>query len=195
MPRTKVTLDRSSSFPYGEPQADAALVQACLSGDQAAWRALVQRYAGLVYSVPMRLGLDEDSSDDVFQMVFEVLLKQLPKLRDPRTLPKWFLTAAQRISWKYIRQSKRLLNAAPPGDAINPTEQLIQWERQHLVRTALDRLGGRCRELLTALYLGHAESSYDQVASDLGLPVGSIGPMRARCIQKLVQLLRENLGE
>src|SRR5262245_22339735 len=197
MPKAKANASKpSSDFALKEaPSSDAALVQACVAGEQAAWRELVRRYAGLVYSVPMRLGLDEESSEDVFQMVFEALLRQLPKLREPRTLPKWLLTAARRISWKLIQQSKRPLAEPATAEQVAPSEELMQWERRTLVQQALERLGGRCQELLTTLYLGQSQPSYELVAQQLGLPLGSIGPTRARCMEKLMRLLQDVLEE
>lgn len=73
--------------------------------------------------------------------------------------------------------------SAPDDDA------LLRWERQHLIREALKRLGGRCETLLSELFLGKTEGSYDAVAERLGIPVGSIGPTRARCLKKLEELL------
>jgi len=175
--------------------SDDGLISGCIAGEQSAWRELVHRYAGLVYSVPARLGLDDASSDDVFQMVFEVLLKQLPRLRDRQSLPKWLLTAAQRISWKVIRQQRKEQSAVVAEQASDPTEVLIKCERQHRVRQALARLGGRCQALLTALYLGQNQPNYGQVAQMLGLPLGSIGPTRARCIEKMIELLEGGSGD
>src|SRR5512144_2321789 len=71
---------------------DEAIIRACIAGDGSAWERLVDRYAGLVYSIPRRLGLPEAASDDVFQAVFLQALRRLPSLRDSKSLPKWFIT-------------------------------------------------------------------------------------------------------
>ena len=169
---------------------DRSLIEKCAAGDQAAWRELVRRYAGLVYSVPLRCGLDEQSADDVFQMVFEALLTQLGKLKDPQSLPKWLLTAAHRISWRSIKLSKRQWKGpVAPEDGPPANEIVERWERQRLIHQALDQLGDRCRELLTALYVDSAPN-YEQIAAKLGMALGSIGPTRARCIEKLIGLLQ-----
>ena len=85
---------------------DPALIQACLDGSEAAWSALVMRYERLVYSVPSRLGLDEQSCEDVFQETFCILVRQLPSLRNRRGLPKWLITTAQRVA-RDIRSRQR----------------------------------------------------------------------------------------
>ncbi|MCH8314606.1 MAG: sigma-70 family RNA polymerase sigma factor, partial [Planctomycetes bacterium] len=69
--------------------------------------------------------------------------------------------------------------------------QAAQWERQQIVREALDRLGGRCQQLLTALFLAPGTLNYEAIADQLGMKVGSIGPTRARCFEKMEKILRE----
>ncbi len=75
-----------------------------------------------------------------------------------------------------------------------PPEQIAEWERQHVVRLALRRLGGKCEQLLIALYCNHGTASYQDVASKLDMPPGSIGPVRARCLRKLSEILNELEG-
>ncbi|MCI0365007.1 MAG: sigma-70 family RNA polymerase sigma factor [Phycisphaerales bacterium] len=195
MPRrqqTAQTPPRAIRKSSASRPSDEQLIQACVAGDEIAWRDLVQRYASLVYSVPIRCRMDESSADDVFQMVFEVLLKQLPQLRDHRTLSKWLLTTTQRISWRVLNKSKRQLRDFPPPHDLESADEFAhRWERQERVREALQQLGGRCQELLTMLYLDSDSTTYEQIASRLDLAVGSIGPMRARCIEKLVELLSD----
>jgi DNA-directed RNA polymerase specialized sigma24 family protein len=74
---------------------------------------------------------------------------------------------------------------------IPAAEQVARWEQQHLVRVGLERLGGRCEALLTALYLEPGRMSYEVISRQLQIPVGSIGPTRTRCLKKLLELLEE----
>jgi RNA polymerase sigma factor (sigma-70 family) len=180
--------------------ADSPLVEACLKGDQDAWRELVARYSRLVLSVPRHYGLGEDDAHDVFQNVFAALVEQLPKLRDRSCLAKWLIATTRRQAWRQIQRQRRPvpLDNVPemPDEAPLPAALAMRWERQHAVRQAVRRMGGRGAQLLTALYLEEPAPSYDEVARRLRIPRGSIGPTRARCLAKLLEVLRaEGLDE
>jgi RNA polymerase sigma factor (sigma-70 family) len=171
---------------------DGQLVAACLKGDESAWSDVVDRYGRLVYSIPRRYGMSEAESDDVFQGVFATLFRRLDGLRDPNRLSAWLITCAHRESWRVGKQSNRNehLNEAIV-DVSSPSEnELEQWERQHIVREGLRQLGGPCEQLLTALFMQGGEQDYQTIAEQLDMPVGSIGPTRARCFKKLEPLLR-----
>jgi RNA polymerase sigma factor (sigma-70 family) len=171
---------------------DDELIAACLAGDQGAWRELVGRYSRLVLAVPRQCGLDGNDAEDVFQEVFAALLRQLGQLRSRQSLAKWLITTAHRSAWRrYSRRGRCAeLDAGIVAPGEPPAELVERMEREHLVRSAVRRMGGRCERLLTALYLEGCEPSYEQVAQRLGIPRGSIGPARARCLAKLVHLLR-----
>lgn len=173
---------------------DQHLIEACLAGDGGAWRALVDRYGRLVYSVPRRYGLCDADCEDVHQAVFLNLYRALSGLRDQSRLSSWLITAAHRESWRIGRRSERyadLSNQIP--DVATPSDELVETlERQQAIREALADLGGRCAELLTALFLDRSEPSYEEIAERLGMSVGSIGPTRARCFGKLEAILRRS---
>lgn len=173
---------------------DSALIQACLAGNHSAWNELVERYGRLVYSVPRRYGLSPTDADDVFQSVWTLLFRRLGALRDHSRLSSWLITTAHRESWRIGKASASNPNLDEHiADVGSPPEDLAElWEQQHLVRRSLAELGGRCAELLSALFMDSTEPSYDQIAAKLGIPVGSIGPTRARCFQKLEAILRRN---
>lgn len=171
-----------------------ALVEACIAGDPRAWRRFVDRYRRLVYAVPIRLGLPPDGCDDVFQSVFAIVLRELPRIRDRFSLPKWLITVAQRESSRWARQQRlELREGVPAIEPALPDSDILRLERQHFVHEALDELGGRCRELLTALFLTPQQPSYQEVALRLGMPVGAIGPTRSRCLRKMLELLGDRL--
>ena len=174
--------------------ADPALVRACLAGDEAAWATLVERYGRLVYSVARRCGLGQADADDVFQVVFTMLFQRLGTLRDQTRLTSWLITAAYRESWRLGRTGRpHLAVDLPAAVAIDPgpppAELVAQAERDQLVREGLARLDARCRDLLTALFLDADAPSYEAIGRGLGMPLGSIGPTRARCFKKLEPIL------
>ena len=174
-------------------QTDPELVRACIAGDARAWDTLVARYARLVYAVARRHGLNSDDSADVFQEVFMIVYHQLPGLQKQQALAGWLITITQRRCW---HQRQRIGTGGTPSeelpaDSIDCDEQLGRWERQRIVKRALQRLPARHRELLTALYLEEPAPSYKDVARRLGLSVGSIGPIRKRSLQRVKAILVE----
>jgi RNA polymerase sigma factor (sigma-70 family) len=166
---------------------DSELIQACLNGDESAWKELVERYARLVYSIPYRWGLTPTDADDVFQNVFEIVHRSLKKLRDQKALTAWLIQIThhecQRLRKRTPDATELPESLADP--ATPPDDEVEIMERQQLVRTALKQLEPPCRELLMALFLESATPSYAQLSTRLDIPVGSIGPTRARCFKKL----------
>ena len=174
-------------------QSDPKLVAACVAGEVAAWETLIDRYGRLVFSIPHRYGMSAEESEDVFQNVFAILLEKLHQLEDQTRLSAWLITTTHRECWRLGK--RKPLNVelddreVMPG---SPPESLMeQWERQHLVRVALEMLGDPCQSLLTALFFQPGELNYEQLAEQLDMKVGSIGPTRGRCFQKLEVILRE----
>lgn len=183
---------------------DGELVSRCRRGDGAAWRVLVQRYQRLVYAVARRARLDEHAAADVFQTVFSRLLKSLPTLEQPQRLRAWIVTTAKREALVELRRGQRTVSmtASPDGEgeacgvdeladeAILPEQLLDDLQQLHLLRRALDALDERCRGLLTLLFADDDERPpYQEISARLGMPPGSIGPTRARCLNKLRGLL------
>ncbi|MEE9129383.1 MAG: sigma-70 family RNA polymerase sigma factor [Phycisphaerales bacterium] len=192
-PKTAASItDSSSTGDRWKLADDPALIQACLEDNQGAWAELISRYGRLVYSIPRRYGLDAPSSEDVFQEVFSILLAQLGGIRNRRAIPKWLITTTQRVCRQAIKRARSSGEELPDAaDTVDPPlERILRWERQHVVRQALRRLSGQCEELLTALYLNQAQASYTQVGEQLRMSVGSIGPTRARCLKKLLEIIQ-----
>ncbi len=174
---------------------DAELVHACRSGQRWAWEALVERYQRLVYAIPLRAGLTPDEAADVFQVVFLRLVESLDALREPQALGKWLIITAKRESWKALRkrpaETETLDDAlVEPFDGLHdhPDEEL--WLDQVMVQEALAQIGERCQQLLRLLYLDQAHPSYEDISRQMKIPPGSIGPTRARCLEKLRQVLK-----
>lgn len=174
-------------------QSDPALIRGCLEGDQRAWNTMVDRYKRLVYSIPRRYGMDDNDAEDVFQNVFAILLRHLDQLKDQTRLSSWLITTAHRECWRLGRRKpkdepleERDIRADAPPDAL-----IERWERQHIVRTALERLGDPCKALLEALFLCPSQQGYETIAASLNMKIGSIGPTRARCFKKMEAILNE----
>jgi len=184
---------------------DEELVLACQTGDEEAWSALVARYQRLLYAVPRRAGLNEDAAADILQQTFLKLLENLQKIQQPAQIHAWLVTTARRETLHFLRQRKKApqvsLDAAGEGDeskehkfpATEPLadEVLLEMERQHRVRTAVTNLDERCRNLVNLLFYQNAQIPYSEIASILGISEGSIGPTRARCLQKLLERLNK----
>lgn len=172
---------------------DERLVTACLAGDERAWHALVDKYKNLVYSVPRKYRMTPEDAADVFQAVWIEAYHELPRLRQVGSLRAWLLTIAshQAFHWKrrYVKHQER--EGTPierPGHepAAAPSADLLaEAEREQVLRDAMLRLSERCREMIRMLFYEQPPRPYNEVASSLGLAVGSIGFIRGRCLKKL----------
>jgi RNA polymerase sigma factor (sigma-70 family) len=176
---------------------DDALVGACLRGEPAAWEALLDRYSALIYAIPLKYGLPEADAADVFQSVCLTLLEKLDTVRTPKGLAAWIITTTSRQSLAVARRkrSDQLLSATGaaelglPDPDLLPEEELLALERQRVVRVAVSQLPSNCRRLVDALFSDTGTASYRQLADRLGVPINSLGPTRARCLERLRRLL------
>lgn len=185
--------------PPGDADSiDARLVRQCLEGDQDAWSSLLERYKRLIYSIPVKYGLTQPEATDVFQDVCVELLAELPRLREPRALPKWL----SQVTAHKCAQLKRLANRQPSGvtdtiedvaDSGDLTEQvLLDVEREQALRDAVAALPPRCRQLIHALFYEMPAKPYREIARELNLACGSIGFIRGRCLGRLRTELRKH---
>lgn len=178
----------------------------CLAGEPGAWDQFVERFARLVYSVPRRYGLSSADAEDVMQTVFVAAFRSLAKIDDARKLSAWLMTSAHRESWRVGRRRGTIASTGTSAgtnpttgraeaivDVDAPPEEAIErWELQDRVNRALAEIDGRCQDLLRSLYFRRADSNYAAVANELEMPIGSIGPTRARCLRKLEKVLCES---
>ncbi len=173
----------------GTDQTDIELVQACAKGDERAWRTLIDRYAPLVISIARRCGFSVEDCNDVLQTVSMILLREVARLRDGQSLAKWVITTTKRECWRKARRDRRRRDFAaqvrPDALLVRPELEDERLEREQAVRLALSRLSGRCRDLLQALVAAPGVADYQTVADRLRMPVGSIGPTRGRCLERL----------
>ena len=178
--------------------SDVRLVRDCLRGREEAWSALIHKYKNLIFSIPIKYGLSRDDAADVFQGVCLGLLSELPKLREPRALPKWLMqvTAHKCLHWR--RQQLRLVSSDSEDAGIPEIEVpaaadrlLLEAEQEQIVREALTGLAPRCRRLVQMLFFEEPVRSYQDIAATLGVAVGSIGFIRQRCLDRLRRRLDE----
>jgi RNA polymerase sigma factor (sigma-70 family) len=171
----------------------ATLVHRAADGDEAAWSELVARYAPLVWSVCRHYRLERSDVDDVAQGVWLLLLESLPKLRVPAALPGWLVTTTRRECLRTARRVRARVatevvlapELVPDREVEALDEVLLDAERRAVLRTAFAELAERCRRLLTLLLLADPPASYVDISVELDMPVGSIGPTRARCLDGL----------
>ena len=181
--------------------SDDRLVSACRKGDQQAWAALVDKYKNLIFSIPIKLGLYNDASD-IFQSVYLDLLNDLPRLREPRALPKWLMQTcyhkclqAQRRAEKNVPLAEEDGEFRADGDVPStlPDDMLVQLEKEQMVRNAISELSPRCERMVRMLFFEMPPRPYEEIARELGIATGSVGFIRGRCLVKLRQQL-ENMG-
>lgn len=168
------------------------LIARCRKGERRAWCELVRRYDRFVYSVAISTGLTVDDAADVTQITFSALLDGLDRLRPGSRLASWLATVARRQAWRVLAQRKREPTGLKEDVAWSvaesypdPDDETGRWDQLHALLMALERLDARCRNLITALYFELDQPSYEDIARQFGMPMGSIGPTRARCLERL----------
>lgn len=166
------------------------LVEGARRGDQAAWNALVRRYLPLVLAVARAYRLREKDAEDVSQIVWLRLMEHLGRIREPRAIPKWIITTARHESQRVAGHLGRtvpmdpLAESHPQPNQAEVDADLLRAEARQALRDGLAELPPVHRQMLLLL-AADPPLSYRQISHMLGIPVGSIGPMRARCLQRL----------
>ena len=181
---------------------DRTLLAECLDGDHSAWEALIARYQRLIYSIPIKARISQDDAADIFQSVCLKLYEKLSTIRESEKISSWLITTTSRECWRLSARNRResvpggwsdededsLLKAIPAKGPL-ADEQRETLEQQQQVRQAVEALPDRCRELITMLFYQKDELSYVDIAGRMRMPVPSVGPTRARCLEKLKKLL------
>ncbi len=175
---------------------DRDLLERCRTGDEEAWEALLDRHGGLVLYLARHAGLGPTDAEEVLQETFLALVTHLDSIQEPRALKGWIATTARRAAVR-LRTKRR----SEGTDSLDERrdEPLVEEEvedvlvrienRQHLAE-ALELIGERCRRLLLMLY-GPEKTSYEEISRTLDLAMGSIGPTRGRCMDKLRRAFRK----
>lgn len=169
-----------------------ALVTRARNGDEQAWDELVERYSPLIWSICRRYRLGRADAEDAAQSVWLQLVDQLAALRDPAALPGWLATAVQRECGRVLRAARKQEPPGHPLDAADIPDQvteaagheLLKAERHAALREAFMHLPSRSQKLISLL-IQDPPVPYAEISAMLGIPVGSIGPSRGRCLDKL----------
>jgi RNA polymerase sigma factor (sigma-70 family) len=180
------------------------LVKAAAAGDEMAWRSLVEEFSSLVWAIARGFRLSPADAGDVYQTVWLRLAEHLGRIQNPDQLGAWLATTARRESLRLVRNRARSIpmddaalsdlmraDEASPEQAVLEAEQArLESERAKQLWRAFSELSARCQQLLRVLMAKH-RPSYTEAAAALDVPVGSVGPTRARCLQQLRRLMRE----
>lgn len=181
--------------------SNAELIERCRSGQPDAWNELVKRYQRLVYAIPIREGLDVEDAAEVAQHTFATLVRQLDSIREPTRLSSWLMTVARREVWRRRRAIADTVEeltdpiTAEESERLEPDDWTDRYAELAWIYDAVQSLGEPCRSLVLGLFFDPAEPSYAAIAVGLGRPVGSIGPLRARCLARLRTALEEGFHE
>jgi RNA polymerase sigma factor (sigma-70 family) len=170
-----------------------SLVARAANGDQAAWDEIVERYSPLVWAICLRHQLDRQRIDDIGQSVWLLLVENISRLREPAALPGWLATTTRRECLRALRSSGRYgMEVATPVEeqladgSPEIDHEIIEAELHAALRAAFAELPEGCRALLSIL-ISDPPPGYARISATLGIPIGSIGPTRARCLAKLRQ--------
>lgn len=181
---------RPRPYTYRGP-SNADLLTRCADGDQEAWRVVVDRFAGLIWSVAQRHRLGAAECEDVSQTTWSRLVQKIHTIRDPERLGDWLATVARNESLKQLNRGARTVLGTHPDlfdradeRAEQPEEEVLRAELHERIQAALNCLTPQCSALLE-LMLADPPASYEEAAERLELSVGSIGPIRNRCLRRL----------
>jgi len=171
------------------PPSDARSVAAAARGDQAEWNRLVARHSSLLWAVARGHRLSRADAADVVQATWLRLVEHLAEIRNPDRIGAWLATTARREALATIRRGERCepsedLDVVPDAHAPGPDAELLRGERRSAIATALRRLPARDLVLLRLLTLDPMPS-YEEIGAALAMPIGSIGPTRARALERL----------
>lgn len=174
-----------------------ALVQSAVDGDAAAWKALVEGLSPLVWSVVRAHRLSDADGHEVYQTVWFRFAQNLGRIREPHKAGSWLASTARHECLKVIKSLRRLTptddpqlldrvseDRTPEQSLIDSEEAAAQSERIRFLWQEFEELGDRCRQLLRVL-IASPPPSYQEVSAALGIAVGSIGPLRQRCLRRL----------
>lgn len=174
-----------------------ALVQSAVDGDAAAWKALVEGLSPLVWSVVRAHRLSDADAHEVYQTVWFRFAQHLGRIREPQKAGAWLASTARHESLKVLKSLRRTTptddpqlldrvseDRTPEQTVIDSEEAAAQSERVRRLWQEFEELGERCRQLLRVL-MASPPPSYQEVSAALGIAVGSIGPLRQRCLRRL----------
>lgn len=180
-----------------DPATCEDLVRRAGEGEQAAWTALVEAYDDLLHSAVRRFRLCDSDVNDVVQTTWLRLVQHIGSIDDATRLGAWLVTTARRESLRILKHRQRVMpveeSALDRVDATvtDPGAALDRLERADVLQSLVARLSPKQQELL-ALLMADPAPSYEEIARRMGMPIGSIGPTRGRCLRRLTELATAN---
>ena len=194
----KTPISRQAPADDSVAWSNTRLVKECLQGSERAWSALIEKYKRLIFSIPIKYGFSRDDATDIFQAVCLEMLSELPKLRAPEALPKWIIQITSHKCFHHKRLQQRVEVMDPSSSAFDRATKLPnadgilgEVEEEQKLRQAISEIPSRCQRLVEMLFFEEPVRPYSEVASLLGLAVGSIGFIRQRCLERLRKKLLE----
>lgn len=195
IPRQSDRIERWRAPAAQRSDSVADVVARAREGDQAAWNALVERYTALVWSVARAHRLNSSDAADVVQTTWLRLVENLGSVKDPERLAGWLVTTSKRECLRLLRKSGREVvgylddTAEDVADELAETVDaaLLEDERDVALWRCFSNLSERCQRLLRVL-MAAEPPAYVEVSEALGMPIGSIGPTRMRCLERLRQI-------
>ncbi len=175
----------------------AWLVRAAAAGDRAAWERLVDQFSRLLWAMTRDFKLAESDAADVVQATWLRLLEHIDRIEYPERIGSWLATTARHECLRHLAAGKRVMVVQDDHDAFSDAishlpdvdERLLAEERAQAVREALSTLPSRSQRLLELL-MADPPVSYTEISDQLGVPIGSIGPTRGRCLERLRLVLQ-----
>lgn len=173
------------------------------AGNHQALGDLVREATPLLWHTVRAQGVDRDAADDVVQSTWVALVRHAESIAEPKAVLKWLLVTAKRAAWEAVRKHRddekrrtELPDDSPehpmalPANDPPPEAEVLRDERDRILWTSLTKLPGRCQELLRLVSLAD-RPDYRYISAAIGMPMGSIGSTRGRCLAKLRTILDE----
>jgi RNA polymerase sigma factor (sigma-70 family) len=172
------------SAPLSAEASDAHLVARCRTGDEDAWRELVERFSRYVYAICSRgFRLADHDAEDVFQEVFARAFERLSELRSDDAVRPWLAQLTRRLCIDRLRLLARDTPSEADPDESDVDDVLATLDDAMTVRAALDKVGDPCREILDRFFC--RDESYRTIGDHLEIPAGTIASRISRCLDKL----------
>jgi RNA polymerase sigma factor (sigma-70 family) len=189
-----------TALAYAVPDTDETLdrdpLVALARGDEAVWRSTVQRFEGLVRSTARNVLRADADVDEAVQRTWVLLFRNAERINDPRCLPGWLATTARREALAVLRSQQRAIPSEDVADRVAPDDRdpgaaLMSLELRRALHRAVDTLPHSQRTVVRALL--REPTSYDALSLELGIPRGSLGPLRGRAVRALRAQLEPSL--
>jgi RNA polymerase sigma factor (sigma-70 family) len=202
MDPVKLQTERTG-HPVGKymPDSDQELIRACRQGNPGAWQRVLDKYERLVFSIPLHYGLDREDAADIAQLTFTSLVQDLDRLREDSRLGAWLNATARRHTWRLVKSRRRQIPTDIEDEELEASAAVMgktdpnsidRWQLTEWLDHSLSQMDERCANCLVALYFDTEEPSYTEAATRLGMPVGSIGPTRARCLERMKKIMQSD---